>query len=86
METLQSKSYYGVQIKYKRLAPTNRKGSRYALYVAGSRIKEVPYDYSMTETEQFIETIKSYFGDWCACIITTDKEGIVANMTMGTEI
>lgn len=86
METLKSKSYYGTQIKYKKIAPTNRKGSRFALYVAGEKIKEVPYNYSMGETEQFVETLKSYFGDWCACIITNDKQGLVANITMGTEI
>lgn len=86
MKNLKCKSYYGTQIKYKKLAPTNRKGSRFALYIGGSRIKEVPYNYSITETEQFLKAIKSYFPDWCACIITTDKDGYVANITMGTEI
>lgn len=86
MNKEQNKVYYGTQAKYKFLGPTNTRGARFALYIDGQKVKEYPYDYSMSNIEQFVEKLRKHFFNWQTCIITVDKSVYVANVTMGTEL
>jgi hypothetical protein len=86
MKDQESKVYYGMQVKYKYLSATNTKGARCAIYIGGKKVKEYPRDYSTNVVDQFVQNLKSHFLYWETCVIASDKDGYVANLTMGTEV
>ena len=80
------KAYWGVKATYKYLPATNTKGSRFRLTIGDENIGIFPYDYSKHPSEQLAERLQEHFLCWNSCIITNDKDGYVAMITMGTEL
>jgi len=86
MNDQNQKAYWGVKAKYKYLPATNTKGSRFSLQIGDEKIGIFPYDYSKHPSNQLLEILRGHFMAWESCIITDDKDGYVAMVTMGTEL
>ena len=86
MKDYNKKAYWGLKAKYKYLPPTNTKGARFRLTIDNENTNIFPYDYSKHPSQQFVDRLQEYFIHWKSCIITDDKDGYVAIITMGTEL